>query len=182
MPAAVAARYARALVDVVLGAQSGVEPERVLAELRAFEQALSESAALSTILSSPAIAPARKRSVITKLAESVQTSRTVRNFLLVLIDHRRAAVLSEIISAFEKMVDERMGIVQVEVVSALPLSDRQKEALTWRLERTTGKKVWLNLQVNGELIGGILVRMGSTVYDGSVRGQLDTLGRRLRAQ
>ncbi len=182
MPAAVAARYARALVDVVLGPTAGVEPERVLAELRAFQLALSESVALSTILSSPAIAPARKRSVVNRLAESANASRPVRNFLLVLIDHRRAGMLPEIISAFERMVDERLGMVQVEVVSALPLSDRQREALTWRLERTTGKKVSLNLQVNGELIGGILVRMGSTVYDGSVRGQLETLGRRLRAQ
>jgi F-type H+-transporting ATPase subunit delta len=112
----------------------------------------------------------------------VNASRPVRNFLLLLIDHRRAGVLGEIISAFEKMVDDRLGMVQVEVVSALPLSDTQKAALTKRLEKTTGKKVWLNLQVNGELIGGVLVRMGSTVYDGSVRGQLETLGKRLRAQ
>src|SRR5438552_3706647 len=106
MPAAAASRYARALVDVVLAPKSRVEADRVRQDLRTFEQALAGSAELETALASPAVKRARKRAVVERLVKALDLSITSRNFLLVLIDHRRTGELTEVIAAFEKLVDE----------------------------------------------------------------------------
>src|SRR6266403_257538 len=182
MPAAVASRYARALVDVVLARTSQLEPDRVREDLHSFERALADSPELSHVLASPAIAKARKRAVIARLGQTLGVSAVARNFLYVLIDHRRTAELSGIIAAFEKMVDERLGILQVEVTAAQELKTPQQAELVRQLEAMTGKRVVLNLQTDSELVGGLVVRLGSTVYDGSVRGQLEALARELRAE
>src|SRR5450755_2811537 len=173
MPAAVASRYARALVDVVLAPSAAAEPDRVRQDLRGFEQALAASDELSLALESPSISRSRKRAVIGRLAESLSISKVATNFLLVLIDHRRTTELSGIIDAFEKLVDERRGILQVEVVSARQLEQPRQDDLKRQLESMTGKTVGLNVKVDGDLVGGLVVRLGSTVYDGSVRGQLE---------
>src|SRR5689334_20829641 len=105
MPAAVASRYARALVDVVLAPASKTQPDRVRQDLHGFEQALAGSPELATALISPAVKRARKRAVIERLVKALDLSITARNFLLVLIDHRRTGELAAIIPAFEKLVD-----------------------------------------------------------------------------
>jgi F-type H+-transporting ATPase subunit delta len=120
--------------------------------------------------------------VIARLGQSLGISGVARNFLYVLIDHRRTAELSGVLAAFEKIVDERLGILQVEVTSAQDLKQQQQSDLVRQLETMTGKKVVLNLQTDADLVGGLVVRLGSTVYDGSVRGQLDALARELRAE
>ena len=79
-------------------------------------------------------------------------------------------------------MDERLGTLKVEVSSARALDGQQQAALIQRLEAMTGKKIVLNLDIDSELVGGLMVRLGSTVYDGSVRDQLETLGRQLRAE
>jgi F-type H+-transporting ATPase subunit delta len=182
MPAAVASRYARALVDVVLGPKSKVDSDRVRQDLRSFEQAMANSLELGNALASPAVKRPRKRSVVTRLAKALELSQVAQNFLLVLVDHRRTSELSDIILAFERIVDERLGRVQADVVSARELKEPQQAALVRQLEAMSGKKVRLNLSVDGDLVGGVIVRLGSTVYDGSVRGQLDSLSRQLRAE
>jgi F-type H+-transporting ATPase subunit delta len=179
MPAAVASRYARALVDVALAPTAAVGHDRVRQDLRAFEQALAASPELSIVLASPGISRPRKRAVIGRLVESLGLSGISRNFLFVLVDHRRTADLSAIIEVFEKMVDERLGTLKVEVSSARALDGQQQGSLIQRLETMTGKKIVLNLDIDSDLVGGLVVRLGSTVYDGSVRGQLETLGRQL---
>jgi F-type H+-transporting ATPase subunit delta len=181
MPAAVASRYARALVDVVLAPFAAVEPDRVRRDLRGFEQALAASSELSLALESPSISRPRKRAVISRLARLLPMSKVATNFLLVLIDHRRTPQLSGILDAFDKLLDERRGILQAEVVSAGPLDERRQDDLKRRLESMTGKTIGLRLKVDGDLVGGLVVRLGSTVYDGSVRGQLEAIGRQLRA-
>jgi F-type H+-transporting ATPase subunit delta len=182
MPAAVASRYARALADVVLGPHSPVDPDRALEDLRSFERSLAGSAELGVALASPAIARPRKRAVIARLATSLGVSGVARNFLLVLVDHRRTADLSDILAAFEKIVNERLGKLQVEVASARALREPQQAALVRQLETITGKKILLNLSIDDDLVGGVVVRLGSTVFDGSVRGQLEALRRQLQAE
>src|SRR5262245_35089660 len=182
MPAAVASRYARALADVVLGPNSSQDPDRTLEDLRSFQRALAASTELSIALASPAIARPRKRAVIARLAQSLGISGAAKNFLLVLIDHRRSADLSGVIAAFEKIVNERLGKLQVDVASARALREQQRGALAQQLETITGKKILLNLTVDQELVGGVVVRLGSTVFDGSVRGQLEALRRQLQAE
>ncbi len=132
-------------------------------------------------MASPSFSRPRKRAVVTRLAQTLALSNVARNFLLVLIDHRRTGQLSGILDAFERLVDERRGVMQVEVVSAGELEQQQRDSLARQLETMTGKKIGLTVKVDADLVGGLVVRLGSTVYDGSVRGQLEALGRQLRA-
>jgi F-type H+-transporting ATPase subunit delta len=120
--------------------------------------------------------------VVGKIAERLGASRVVRNFLFVLIDHRRVPMLSEIIEAFITRLDERLGFARAEVRAARQIDDSQRAALVAQLERLTGKQVRLQFTVDESLIGGVVARVGSTVYDGSVRGRLETLGRRMTAE
>lgn len=181
MPAAVVSRYARALVDVVLGPSATGDPDQVRRDLESFEQALASSPELHLALASPSFSRPRKRAVVTRLAQLLGISKVARNFLLVLIDHRRTSQLPGILDAFQKLVDERRGLLQVEIVSAAALEQKQRDSLVRQLETMTGKSIGLTVTVDENLVGGLLVRIGSTVYDGSVRGQLEALGRQLRA-
>src|SRR5690242_5679248 len=106
---AVATRYANALADVVTADRSAVKPQDALSELRSFQTALRESPELHNALITPAIPLARKRAVISKIADVLGVSRIVRNFLLVLIDHRRIASISDIADSLEVILDERLG-------------------------------------------------------------------------
>lgn len=181
MPSALATRYARALVDVVLAPDAAADPDRIIEDLREFEASLSGSRELAVVLESPAIPAARKRAVIEKLASANAYPKTVRNFLLVLVKHRRIGELKEIIGVFEHLMDERMGVLQVEVTSARALTESQEETLKAGLVRATGKKIWLKAAVDKSLIGGLTARFGSTMFDGSVRGKIDAIARRLTA-
>ena len=177
----IVSRYASALVDVVTG-PAGMDAAQAAGQLRAFEAVLAASAELRHALESPAVAPSRKRVVVKRLAEQLGVAGVVRNFLLVLCDHRRLAGLAQFIDSFEVLVDERLGFIRAELRSPRELDERQKAALAQDLSRLTGKKVRARFAVAPELIGGVVARIGSTVYDGSVRGQLDTLGRKLAAE
>jgi F-type H+-transporting ATPase subunit delta len=179
---AVASRYANALADVVTAAGSGVPAEDALAELRSFEDALRSSPELHNALTTPAVPTGRKRAVVGRIAEVLKLSRITRNFLFVLVDHRRIGELEGILHSFEIIADERMGFARAEIASARDLTEAQRTALHAQLERMTGKRIRMRFTVDGSLIGGVVARIGSTIYDGSVRGQLDSLGRRLAAE
>ena len=179
---AVATRYANALADVVTAPGSAVQPQDVLAELRGFEAALRSSPELSNALISPAVPPGRKRAVVGRIADTLELSRVARNLLFVLIDHRRIAALEGVLHSFEIIVDERLGFARADVTSARELTEAQRTALNARLERMTGKRIRMRFAVDASLIGGVVARIGSTVYDGSVRGQLGALGQRLATE
>ena len=177
---AVVTRYANALADVVMGATgAGVQPGDAVAQLQAFAQMVQESHDLRNALTSPSVSLARKRAVISRLAESQGTSRMVRNFLLVLSDHRRLDALTEVAAEFAIVLDERLGFVRASIESALPLQSQQQNDLVQKISQLTGKNVRPTWQVNPELLGGVVVNVGSKVYDGSVRGQLAAIGRKL---
>jgi F-type H+-transporting ATPase subunit delta len=179
---AVAARYANALADVVTRSASALDPKAAVAELRAFESALGNSAELHTALVTPAIAGSRKKAVVARVADALQLSRISRNFLFILVDHRRIASLSSIIQSFELVIDERLGFARADISSARELTEPQRGALNARLEQLTGKRIRPHFAVDSSLIGGVVARIGSTIYDGSVRGQLQSLERRLSAE
>jgi F-type H+-transporting ATPase subunit delta len=174
-------RYANALVDVVLSPGSDISPAQTAVQLREFGAALRSSPDLRVLMASPAVATARKRIVIRRIADTLGFGRVARNFLLVLLDHRRAAALPEIIDAFEVILDERLGFVRADVRSAAELSAQQQQDLAARLAALAGKKVRLRPVVDPDLIGGVTARIGSTVYDGSVRGRLAGMRQRLAA-
>ncbi len=182
MPSAVATRYARALVDLATRPAVGQATEGLLQELTTFEQALAVSPALRNVLLSPAVAPVEKRALVNRLSQSLELSDLVRRFLLVVIQRRRLKLLGEIREAVEGLLDEKVGVVRVDVTSARELSDRQREALTAGLAALTGRTPRPQFRVDPELIAGLTARIGSTIYDGSVRGQLEALKRRLVGQ
>jgi F-type H+-transporting ATPase subunit delta len=179
---ALASRYASALVDVATGPTSAVDPHQLLLELRGFAEVFAASAELRNALESPAVPLARKRAVIGRIGEQLGISRIARNFLFVLSDHRRIAMLPETLEAFDLLSDERLGFIRAEVSAARELDQRQRAAVSHGLERLTGKNVRMRYAVDRGLLGGLVARIGSTVYDGSVRGQLQALGKRLTAE
>src|SRR5215831_14850715 len=132
---AVAARYANALADVVTGGGSTLNPQQALAELRAFEAVLRDSAELNGALMTPAIPGSRKKAVVGRVAEMLRLSPISRNFLFVLVDHRRIAALPDIVRTFEEVLDTRLGFAQAEISSSAGLDDAERRTLTERLER-----------------------------------------------
>jgi F-type H+-transporting ATPase subunit delta len=176
---AVATRYAKALADVTSAPAGGLSPQDALTQLRAFESALAGSRELENALTTPAVPLSRKRAVVGRIAGLLELSPIARNFLFVLIDHRRVSLLGAILHSFDLIMDERLGFARAEVSSPRELTETQRGAINAQLEHVTGKRIRMRFAVAPELIGGVVARIGSTVYDGSVRGQLQTLGRRL---
>lgn len=179
MALAVANRYARALADVALSNGAGLDAASALRQVRDFAAAMKDSPELRNVLLSPAVSTPRKHAVVSKLGESLGLNKLVRNFLWVVIDHRRIGSLDEIAGALEAELDARLGRVRAEVKSAFELSQTDRETLRAELGLKTGKEVRCDFQVDPALVGGVLVRIGSTIWDGSVRGQLDALRERL---
>ena len=172
-------RYANALVDIVVSSSSGIDPALALNQLRSFEEAVKNSPDLNLILASPAVSSARKRQVIRRVADALGLERIIRNFLLVLSDHRRAHALSEMIEAFNVLVDERLGFLHAEVTSASELTAEQRDRLAAEIAHLAASQVRMRFTIDPYLIGGVTARVGSKVYDGSVRGQLAILKQRL---
>lgn len=179
---AVSTRYAHALADVVTAGGSPLRAEDAVAQLQSFDAALSSSLELRNALTTPAVPAGRKRAVVGKIAGVLELSQIVRNFLFVLVDHRRITSLTQIIHSFELVIEERLGFGRAEVSSASELTETQQADLRTQLERITGKRLRARYAVDSALIGGVVARIGSTVYDGSVRGQLDILESRMRAK
>jgi F-type H+-transporting ATPase subunit delta len=172
---ALSLRYAAALADVAIEQKSA---EKVKGDLSVFVETLSSSSDLREVLLSPAISNESKRKAIEQIASAMELAPAVRNFVYLLIDHRRTEMVGEIERAFESELNARLGIAEAEVTSAQKLSDAERKELTAALERRTGKKIQANFREDESLLGGAVVRVGSTIYDGSVREQL----MRLRGQ
>ena len=173
---ALAERYAAALVDVAL---ENKQADLVKRELADFAAMVRESFELHSLLSNPSIGRAVKHSVIEKLVEQMGASSTLRNYLFVIVDQRRAGLLIEIEQAFSALLDARQGITQATVTSATDLTDSERTEIDAALVKLTGMKVNAAFKTDSALIAGAVVRIGSTVYDGSVRAQLDRLRTRM---
>ena len=182
MASAAANRYARALVDLVLAPNSQLKPEEAVAQLRVVEQMIAESLELRNALLTPAIPTSRKRAVMRRLLEEIHASYLIRNFIFVVIDHRRVGMVAEIREAFELQLDERLGFVRAEVTSAASLDESRRGSLEAELSRMTGKRMRLRFAVDAGLLGGVVARVGSRMYDGSLRGQLQRMRGELTGQ
>jgi F-type H+-transporting ATPase subunit delta len=172
-------QYANALADVVVP-QGAAEPTRK--QLGEFQAAYTESAELRNFMASPAVSREAKHGVVEKLVARLGASRILRNFLFVVVDNQRTHLLPEIAASFEQVLRQRQGVEEAEVCSAMALSDAQKKALLRNLESLTGKRIQANYSLDPELLGGAVVRIGDTIYDGSVRNQLNRLRARLTAE
>ena len=173
---ALAERYAGALVDVAL---ENKQADQVKLELAAFAAMVRESSDLHAFLSNPSIARTSKHAAIEELVARMGASRTLRNYLFVIVDQRRAGMLPEIEQAFSALLDARQGITQASVISAADLTAKERGEMGAALAKLTGKKIQAQFKTDPALIGGAVVRIGSTIYDGSVRAQLDRLRARM---
>ena len=172
-------QYANALADIVLE-QGAAEPARK--QLGEFETAYKESTELRNFLASPAVTREMKHGVIEKLVARLGASRIIRNFLFVIADNQRAHLLPDIVDSFEQVLRQRQGVAEADVKSAVALNDTQKGTLLKTLERLTGKKIQAKYSLERELLGGAVVRIGDTIYDGSLRSRLNQLRARLATE
>lgn len=168
----IARRYAVALADVV--AKNG-ETEIVRNELGQFAALMIENPQLSEVFRNPAVAFDNKKNVLETLIARTRPAKTTANFLRVLHRNHRLADLPVVNARFNTILQERAGLITAEVTTAQPLADAQQTALQTRLQQMTGKRVNLNFKIDPEIIGGVVTRIGSTVYDGSVKNQLQQL-------
>ncbi len=182
MALAIANRYAVALAEVVTKPTSAVSPEAALEQLAAIRRLLEESQPLRNVLNSPAVSPAEKRALIASLCARMEVSNPVRNFLFVVIDHRRMRFIGEMIDAFRAWLDEKAGVARIEIASAQSIDEPRRDAIVEKFHRVTGRQVHAEFQVVPELLGGATVRYGSTVFDGSIRAQLAALDRAITGE
>jgi F-type H+-transporting ATPase subunit delta len=172
-------QYANALADVAL-AQGAADA--ALKQLNDVAAAFAASGELRNVLASPAVPREAKHGVIEKIAARAGAGKIIRNFLFVIADHQRTHILPEIVAAFEGVIRQRQGVAEAEISSAVELSAAQKKKFALTLERITGKKIEAKYSLDPTLLGGAVVRVGDTVYDGSVRSSLNEMRARLAAE
>jgi F-type H+-transporting ATPase subunit delta len=171
--ASVASTYARAFADVVLGAH--LDANRAIGGLRRISGLLTESVDLRRVWENPAVPAEQKRKLLDAIVLQDGIERHVRNLVAVLIDHRRMHFLEQITRQLEKELDARLGLAEAQITSARELGDPEKRTLEAQIEKVTGKKVRAHFGLDATLLGGAVVRVGSTIYDGSVKGQLEKI-------
>ena len=171
--ASVVGVYARAFADVVVS--SKLDSTRMLQELHGVEALLGESVQLRRVMVNPSIPGDRKRVVLDAVAQKLGMTRQVRNFIAVVTDHRRLPLLAEILKQLERELNDRMGIADAEIISARELGETERKVLEGEVARLTGKHVRARYRQDASLLGGALVKVGSTIYDGSVSEQLERI-------
>ena len=172
----VARRYAIALADVVM---TTGETETVRRELKDWERLITDNNDLLSVFNNPAIPHTDKEKVLGTLIERSHPSKPTSNFLRVLLRNDRLTELREINDRFAAEIEERSGEVSAEIISARDLEESERSELRSNLEKLTGRRVNINYEINRDLIGGVVTRIGSTVYDGSVKTQLENLKEQL---
>jgi F-type H+-transporting ATPase subunit delta len=168
----VARRYAIALADVVT--KTG-DAASIQTELKTWEAMMDSNASLHEVFGNPSIAHKSQEKVLESLIEKTKPSKTTANFLRVLLRNGRLTELGKINERLVSVLEERSGVVSADITSARSLSEAQKAELQTNLEKLTGKRIRANFETDENIIGGVITRIGSTVYDGSVKTKLEEL-------
>lgn len=179
MTNALSIHYAQALADAVFAPNSGLTPEEALRQLAQAIELLGSSQDLHRVLQSPAVPRNRKAALVGKLLDQLSPNRLIRNFLMVIVEHRRSAELEHIQAGFEEEIDKRQGYIRAEIVSAQELTEGQREELLGALGTKAGKFIRPLYKVDKNIVGGVIARFGSREYDGSLAGRLEAMRRRL---
>lgn len=172
----IANRYARALADVITERR---ETNEVVNELSSFARMMSEHSQLRDVFASPVIATERKRAVLDELIARISPRQTTANFLRLLLSKSRLHDLDQMLRALARELDARMNILSAEITTAREISDQEKTTLQSQLKAATGKDVRLQFRTDPAIIGGVVTRIGSLVYDGSIKNQLAQMKQRL---
>lgn len=171
--AAVSNRYARAFADVVM--ERHLNADQVRSELRTLAEVVEQNGELRRVWEAPALPAAQKRAVLDALVRRAGISVLTRNFVAVLIDHERIPMLDQVLRQFEVELDRRLNLTKAEITSARDLSPEEKRLLEREIGRMTGKQVRASYARDTSLLGGAVIKVGSTIYDGSVLGQLNKI-------
>lgn len=177
---AFALRYARALADVI--AEAHLSYEDVKQQLHDFTMAWHEAADLREVFLDPSFPLPDKITILDRLNGKMMLAPQVRNFIAVLLHHDRMDAYEEILGEFRKEMNSRLGISEVEITSARDLDEDERQELIRQMGELVHGKVEATFREDRTLIGGVIVRVGSTVYDGSVRGRLAVLEKELAAK
>jgi len=175
--ASVTSTYARAFADVVLDRR--LDAGKLLKELQVLVALLGGSKDLREVWEAPSIPSGQKVKLLDAIVSREGISGEVRNFIAVLIDNRRIPFLALIEKQFEQELNERMGFVEAGITTAKKLNPEARHNLETQVETMTGKKVRANYKLDESLLGGVVVRIGSTIYNGSVKGQLEKIREQL---
>lgn len=165
-----ASRYAKALLDVLYPTRA----EKGREQLLQFSSLLEEQRDARRILENPTVSTEKRKELLNKIGDVLTLDPPIRNFLGLLIERNRLDVLAEIVSTYEALLDDKLGVVRARVTSALELDSQQRDQVIAKLQALTGKKVRMEVSVDPSLIGGLVAQVGSTIYDGSIRQQLQT--------
>ncbi|MGB7190345.1 MAG: ATP synthase F1 subunit delta [Acidobacteriaceae bacterium] len=171
--AAFTARYASALADVIF--EQHLDPNAVQSQLNDFAAAWGESTGLREVFLDPSFPAVRKVAILDKLNERLAMSPQARNFIAVLINHDRMEAFEEVLSDFHHEMNVRLNIAEVLVTSARKLDGSERKLLEDQAARMTGSSISAKFREDPSLVGGVILKIGSTVYDDSVRGRLDRL-------
>ena len=171
-----AKRYAKALMDVLYPDKA----EAGLQQLQGFAALLKEQPPARQFLQNPTTAGDRRNRLLKEVSDAFVFDRRVANFVNILTDRNRLPILEEIIGEYQKLLDERLGIVRARVTTARALDPTQQQKLARKLQQATGKQVRMDVAIDPSLIGGVVAQVGSTIYDGSVRQQLEAFFNDLR--
>ncbi|HWG20146.1 MAG TPA: ATP synthase F1 subunit delta [Terracidiphilus sp.] len=178
MPAFVS-HYARALADVVI--QARLDGAAIDRQLNDFLAAWDSSAQFREVFENPAIAEAQKIAILDKINAKLGMAKQLRNFIAVLTKNDRIAHVHEVAAAYRTELQEREGIRQAEIVTARELSEPERNALLDGVGKLAGAQIQASFKLDLSILGGTVVRIGSTVYDGSVKGRLERLREELIA-
>ncbi len=174
-----ASRYARAFAEVVEAAK--LDPADVDRQLEDFAATWNGSSELREVLNNPALSGESKVAILDKINTRLGCAPLVRNFLAVLINHNRLEGFDEVLAEFRREMHERLGISEAQVTTARKLQDDERRELEEQVAKLAGTKISATFDEDSSILGGAVVRIGSTVYDGSVRGRLSKLREQLIA-
>ena len=170
-------RYARAFQQVAQA--QGLNNDEVRQQLSDFSGTMRGSRELREFLSNPSLEQSDKLKLLDAVAGRIGINKTVRNFVAVLMDHQRLESLDEVVAEYQTMADAANGVAEVEIVSAKPLQEDERNLLQWKAGELAGANVRVRWSEDAALLGGAVIRLGSRVYDGSVRGQLEQMKQHL---
>ena len=177
---AVASRYARALADVVFSDK--LDPAKTVQDIQTIAQFVDANLDLRAVWVIPSIPIEQKLKLLDAIASTAGLTRQVRNFVAILIEKRRLNMMADLIVQLKIELNERMGIAEADVLSARVLADDERRTLESQIAKATGKTVRAQYEQDKNLLGGATVKVGSTIYDGSVRGQLQKMKAQIAGQ
>ena len=175
--ASVTSTYARAFADVVMA--NRLDPAKTLSETQQIAGLVRENKDLREVWENPSIPSDQKRAVLDSIVKRARISQPVRNFVAVVMDKGRMKFFGEIVEQFREDLNQQLGIADAEITTARDLSAQERAELERDLAQVTGKKIKARYDEDRAILGGVIARVGSTVFDGSVKGQLERIKRQL---